>query len=46
VAVRDRFIAEVERLSGRRVLAFLPTHHVRPDLEVLLYLLGPARSTG
>ena len=38
-AVRDRFIAEVERLSGRRVLSFSTHHHVDPDLEVALFVL-------
>lgn len=42
VAVRHRFIAEVERLSGRPVLTFITNHHVGPDLEVELFLLGPA----
>lgn len=42
-AIRERFISEVQRLSGRQVLAFIPSHHVGPDLEVLLYVLGPAQ---
>lgn len=40
-AVRHRFIAAVERLSGRRVLAFITHHHVDPDLEVALFVLEP-----
>ncbi len=39
-AMQDRFIAEVERLSGRRVLAFISNHHVGPDLEVELFVLA------
>lgn len=41
-AVRHRFMAEVERLSGRRVVAFITNHHVDPDLEVELFVLAPA----
>ena len=44
-AMQDRFIGEVERLSGRRVLAFISNCHVGPDLEVELFVLDavPAR---
>ena len=42
VAMQDRFIAEVERLSGRRVLAFISNCHVGPDLEVELFVLEPS----
>lgn len=41
-AMQDRFIAEVERLSGRRVLAFISNCHVGPDLEVELFVLEPS----
>ena len=41
-AMQHRFIAEVERLSGRRVLAFISNHHVGPDLEIELFFLDPA----
>jgi uncharacterized protein YbcI len=40
-AMEPRFIAEVERLSGRPVLRFISTHHVGPDLEVEIFILGP-----
>ena len=40
-AMQDRFIAEVERLSGRRVLAFISNCHVGPDLEIELFVLEP-----
>lgn len=39
-AMQHRFIAEVERLSGRRVLAFISNHHVGPDLEIELFVLA------
>ena len=40
-AMQDRFIGEVERLSGRRVLAFISNCHVGPDLEIELFILEP-----
>ena len=41
-AMQDRFISEVERLSGRRVTMFVSNSHVGPDLEVELFVLAPA----
>lgn len=41
-AMQDRFISEVERLSGRRVLAFMSNSHVGPDLEIELFMLAAA----
>jgi uncharacterized protein YbcI len=40
-AMKNRFIATVERLSGRNVLAFIPNHHVGPDIEIELFMLTP-----
>jgi hypothetical protein len=39
-AMQDRFINEVQRLSRRRVLAFISNSHVGPDLEIELFVLG------
>jgi CBS-domain-containing membrane protein len=44
-AMQDRFIAEVERLAGRRVTRFLSNSHVGPDLEIELFVLAPAAYT-
>lgn len=41
-AMQDRFIGEVERLSGRRVTLFVSNSHVGPDLEIELFVLAPA----
>jgi uncharacterized protein YbcI len=41
-AMRDRFIADVERLSGRRVHAFISDSHVGPDLQIEIFVLEPA----
>lgn len=37
-SMQQKFIAEVERLSGRDVLAFISNHHVGPDIEVELFM--------
>jgi uncharacterized protein YbcI len=41
VAMQQKFIAAVERLSGREVLAFISNHHVGPDIEIELFMLKP-----
>jgi uncharacterized protein YbcI len=40
-AMQHKFIAAVEGLSGRGVLAFISNHHVGPDMEIELFLLQP-----
>jgi uncharacterized protein YbcI len=40
-AMQDKFIAEIEQLSGRGVLAFISNHHVGPDIEIELFMLKP-----
>lgn len=40
-AMEHRFIAEIERLTARRVAQFISTHHVGPDLELELFVLEP-----
>jgi uncharacterized protein YbcI len=37
-AMERRFIAAVQRITGRRVVRFISTHHVGPDLELELFL--------
>jgi uncharacterized protein YbcI len=44
-AMERRFIAIVERLTGRRVLHFVSDHHVGPDLEIELFFLADAPSS-
>lgn len=41
-AMQDKFIAEIQRLSGRRVTLFISNSHVGPDLEIELFVLAPA----
>ena len=38
-AMRDRFIATVQQITGRRVLAFISNTHVGPDLQIELFML-------
>jgi uncharacterized protein YbcI len=40
-AMQNKFIAAVERLSGRQVMTFISNHHVGPDLEVEVFILAP-----
>ena len=40
-AMERRFIDAVEQATGRKVLKFISTHHVGPDLELELFLLQP-----
>jgi uncharacterized protein YbcI len=43
-AMQHKFIAAIERLSGRDVLAFISNHHVGPDMEIELFMLKPQDS--
>jgi uncharacterized protein YbcI len=40
-AMQYKFIAAVERLSGREVLTFISKQHVGPDMEIELFMLKP-----
>jgi uncharacterized protein YbcI len=41
LATEHRFIAQVERLTRRRVVRSISTHNVGPDLELELFILEP-----
>ena len=41
-AMQHKFVDEIERLTGRSVLAFISNSHVGPDLEIELFVLGSA----
>jgi uncharacterized protein YbcI len=45
-AMQHKFIAVVEDLSGRDVLAFISNHHVGPDMEIELFMLKPEAGAG
>jgi len=38
-AMQQKFVDEVERLSGRDVIAFVSDSHVGPDIEIELFVL-------
>ena len=40
--IRVKAIAEIERLSGRTVTAFMSTNHIDPDLAVETFVLAPS----
>ena len=40
-AMRDKFIAEIERLSGRRVRTFISDSDIGPYLQIELFILEP-----
>jgi uncharacterized protein YbcI len=40
-AMRDMFISQVQRLTGRNVMAFISNHSVGPDIEIELFFLTP-----
>ncbi len=43
-AMQRRFIDQVERLSGRKVLAFISNSHVGPDVEIEIFMLAPSEA--
>jgi uncharacterized protein YbcI len=43
-AMEYKFVAAIERLSGREVLTFMSDHHVGPDIEIELFVLTPQES--
>ena len=43
-AMQQKFIDEVERLAGRRVIAFISNSTVGPDIEVELFMLESVAS--
>ncbi len=43
-AMQHKFIDAIERLSGRKVLAFISNHNVGPDIEIELFMLMPRGS--
>ena len=39
--MRDEFVAEVEGLTGRQVIAFLCDNHIEPDVAIEAFQLAP-----
>jgi len=45
-AMHPTLNAEIERLTGRRVIGFMSTNHVNPDLGVEVFILEPVDVDG
>ena len=45
-AMRDDYVAVVEEATGRRVLAFMSSNHIDPDLAVEIFVLAPNGADG
>jgi uncharacterized protein YbcI len=45
ITMQHKFIDQIERLSGRNVLAFISNQHVGPDIEIELFMLSPPTPT-
>jgi uncharacterized protein YbcI len=43
-SMRGRFVETIERLTGRKVLAFMSANHQSPDLAVELFVLDPEQA--
>jgi uncharacterized protein YbcI len=41
LAVRDEFIGDIERITGRKVIAFFSGNHADPDIGVEVFVLEP-----
>ena len=41
-AMHDDLDADIEALTGRKVVAFMSTNHVEPDLGVEVFILAPS----
>ena len=39
--MRDDMVAEVERITGRKVIAFMSDNHIDPDMAVETFVLEP-----
>jgi uncharacterized protein YbcI len=44
--MREELSAAVERLTGRKVIAFMSDSHLDPDYSVELFVLAPEQSDG
>jgi uncharacterized protein YbcI len=44
-AMRDDAITEIERLTGRRVVSFMSTNNIDPDLAAEIFVLAPQRGS-
>jgi uncharacterized protein YbcI len=46
MTMRESLVASVEGLTGRKVIAFMSTNHIEPDMAVEIFVLEPASGDG
>src|SRR5215208_3768266 len=44
--MREALTAEIEKLTGRKVIAFMSDNHIEPDMGVEILVLEPSSSDG
>ena len=46
MTMREALTAEIEKLTGRKVIAFMSDNHIEPDMAVEIFVLDPSSSDG
>jgi len=46
MTMREALTAEIEKLTGRKVIAFMSDNHIEPDMGVEIFVLEPSSSDG
>jgi uncharacterized protein YbcI len=46
MTMRDDLVAEIEKLTGRKVIAFMSDNHIDPDVGVEIFILEPSSNGG
>ena len=44
--MREQLVAEVEKLTGRKVIAFMSDNHIEPAMGVEIFVLQPSEADG
>jgi uncharacterized protein YbcI len=44
--MREALTTEIEKLTGRKVIAFMSDNHIEPDVGVEIFVLEPSSSNG
>jgi uncharacterized protein YbcI len=44
--MREHLVAEIEKLTGRKVIAFMSDNHIEPDMGVEIFVLQPSEIDG
>jgi uncharacterized protein YbcI len=46
MTMREALVAEIEKLTGRKVIAFMSDNHIEPDIGVEIFVLEPSGNGG